>query len=248
MLQMACHVLRCSTAAMRLSLSSSLPILAALSITARANEDLAKPALGAVLFQNACAACHGPKGEGNEQVKAPSIAGRPAWYALAQLGNFREGRSGTNPAEPQAMVMAAIVKTLAWEQMEAVSAHIEQLDPVRPAQPGALKNVDLALGKELFEVRCMECHRFNASGEMTFGSPPLTGLQEWYLLAQIDKFKTGRRGTLAGDPNGAKMVLSARFIEDDQARNSVVAYILTLNPVANPADEAERVFGAAPKP
>jgi hypothetical protein len=29
----------------------------------------------------------------------------------------------------------------------------------------------------LFQERCMECPRYNASGEMAFGSPPLVGRQ-----------------------------------------------------------------------
>jgi len=225
-------------------------MLAAAAMPAQGSDDQAKLPMGAVLFQNVCAACHGPKGQGNEQLKTPSIAGLPSWYVLGQLSNFREGRRGSSPAEPQAMIMASMAKTLAPALLEAVAMHIEKLDRVPPPQPSALKNADLALGRELFEVRCMECHRFNATGEMTFGSPPLIGLQDWYLLTQIDKFKSGRRGALPGDPNGAKMVLSSQFIEDEQAKHSVIAYILTLNPdyqATSAAADAERLFQAAQK-
>jgi cytochrome c553 len=65
---------------------------------------------------------------------------------------------------------------------------------------------------------------------MAFGSPPLVGQQAWYIKAQIHKFKTGGRGTVKGDVNGAKMVLSSNFIEDDKMLDDIVAYILTLNP------------------
>ena len=225
-------------------------MLAAAAMPAQGSDDQAKLPMGAVLFQNVCAACHGPKGQGNEQLKTPSIAGLPSWYVLGQLSNFREGRRGSSPAEPQAMIMASMAKTLAPALLEAVAMHIEKLDRVPPPQPSALKNADLALGRELFEVRCMACHRFNATGEMTFGSPPLIGLQDWYLLTQIDKFKSGRRGALPGDPNGAKMVLSSQFIEDEQAKHSVIAYILTLNPdyqATSAAADAERLFQAAQK-
>lgn len=75
----------------------------------------------------------------------------------------------------------------------------------------------------------MECHRYNASGELAFGSPPLIGRQDWYLKAQIEKFKNGMRGTVKGDENGAKMVRSSQFIEDEQSLKDVVAYIMTLN-------------------
>jgi cytochrome c553 len=86
-------------------------------------------------------------------------------------------------------------------------------------------------GLQLFQERCMECHRYNASGEMAFGSPPLLGRQGWYLADQLKKFKTGLRGTHKSDVNGAKMVqITNFFIEDDQMLRDVVAYILTLNP------------------
>ena len=50
--------------------------------------------------------------------------------------------------------------------------------------------------------------------------------------------------------NGAKMVLSSQFIEDEQAKHSVIAYILTLNPdyqATSAAADAERLFQAAQK-
>ncbi len=210
-------------------------LFATLPSLAGAEEAPAAP--GAVLFQSLCASCHGAAGHGNDGLQVPAIAARPAWYVLGQLKNFREGRRGADPAEPQAMVMAAIVKNLAPSHLEALAACIEGLAPLQ-YQASSPAKADLAAGKELFEVRCMECHRFNASGELTFGSPPLTGLQGWYLLAQIDKFRAGRRGTSAGDVNGAKMMLAARFIESEGDRHTVVAYLLSLNrPAKRPGAE-----------
>jgi cytochrome c553 len=94
------------------------------------------------------------------------------------------------------------------------------------------KDADLANGMLLFQERCMECHRYNASGEMAFGSPPLVGRQDWYLLAQLRKFKNLHRGSVKGDGKGAKMVqIATLFIEDEAAMKNVVSYILTLNPM-----------------
>ena len=190
------------------------------------------------VFQNVCVKCHGPKGHGSDQVKAPAIAGLPAWYLQRQLNNFRSGRRGSDPAEPQAMVMAALVKSLDASLLDKVVKHVESLPVAHPAPTSVLRQPDLALGKELFQERCMECHRFNASGELAFGSPPLLGQPDWYLLTQLTKFKDGRRGNLTNDEFGGKMVLSARFIESQEALHSVVAYILSLNPPAT-AGEAE---------
>ena len=84
----------------------------------------------------------------------------------------------------------------------------------------------------------MECHRYNASGEMAFGSPPLTGRQDWYLTDQIRKFKTGKRGTAKSDVNGAKMVISSSFISDEQTLKDVIAYVMTLNAAAAAEQQA----------
>lgn len=193
-------------------------------------------------FATVCAQCHGPQGQGNEQLKAPSIAGRPAWYVERQLQNFHMGRRGSNPADVPGTQMAAIAKTLTPDQMKVLAKKVESLSPVTPGTPVALNNPDLEEGKILFTERCMECHRYNASGEMTFGSPPLTGLPDWYLLAQIDKFKNGWRGVDPTDPNGTKMKLSSQFIESEQAKHNVVAFILSLNPTANSTASAESVL------
>ncbi len=190
------------------------------------------PALqGAALFAATCAACHGPQGQGNEQLRAPSTASQPAWYVLNQLTQFREKRRGADPADPQAVVMAAIASALTPAQMESVARHIESLPRVAP-QIAAAEGVDLREGQWLYETRCMECHRFNGTGELVFASPPLIGLPGWYLEAQLQHFRTGKRGAAAEDVNGAKMILSSRFIESDQQLRDLVAFILTLNPPA----------------
>ena len=86
-------------------------------------------------------------------------------------------------------------------------------------------------------VRCFSrsaAWNANATGEIAFGSPPLVGQQAWYIMAQIGKFKNGQRGTVKGDVNGAKMVLSSNFIEDEQMLRDITAYILSLNPRPEP--------------
>lgn len=187
--------------------------------------------MGAGLFAQTCAVCHGPKGEGNNDLLTPSIAHQPAYYVLNQLTNFRENRRGTDPSDPQGVMMATIAKSLQPSQLESIAQHIESMPLVSP-KTLTLEDSDVKEGKYLFEMRCMECHRYNGSGELAFGSPPLYGLQGWYLTAQLTKFKSGHRGTAQGDVNGAKMVFTSSFIENDQMLKDLVGYILTLNPVS----------------
>lgn len=184
---------------------------------------------GKVIFQAVCIACHGQKGEGNEAIKSPALAALPGWYVKTQMANFREGRRGTNPQDVPGVLMSAIAKMLKPAQVEGLAKHLETMELVVPSFAANPPGIDLQNGMLLWQERCMECHRYNASGELAFGSPPLIGRQDWYLKAQIEKFKNGMRGTIKGDENGAKMVRSSQFIEDEQSLNDVVAYIMTLN-------------------
>lgn len=187
---------------------------------------------GKTIFQTVCAQCHGNNGEGKVELKSPSIAGMPSWYVGTQFTNFREGRRGHDAADPQSFMMATIAKALQPEQIQAVVEHVEKLPMVVPqGQNREMAEASAQAGLQLFQERCMECHRYNASGEMAFGSPPLVGRQGWYLLAQLKKFKNLHRGAAKGDEKGAKMVeMATKFIDDEQAMRNVVGYILTLNP------------------
>ncbi len=184
------------------------------------------PAMGRVLFQNLCAQCHGPKGEGSLLVRSPSIAGLPEWYLQAQIDNFQAGRRGFHPQDPEGQMMRAISKVLNPEQSKQVLEYVSQLP--RQVQ-GATIRADLTVGREIYAGRCMECHRFNGEGELAFGAAPLVGLQDWYLASQLKKYKNGMRGVLKEDVNGQKMAFSSSFIEDEATLKSVAAYLLTLS-------------------
>ena len=175
-------------------------------------------------------------------IKAPSIAGRPAWYVERQLENFRHGRRGMKSQDVQGALMASIAKVLVPEQMKAVAEVVAKMPFVAPTHSTALKDPNVEEGRFIFMDRCAQCHRFNATGEMTFGSPPLIGLQDWYLLAQIRKFKNGWRGVDPTDPNGTKMQQSSGFIESEQAMHDVVAFILSLNPKKEDETASDSLF------
>ena len=80
---------------------------------------------------------------------------------------------------------------------------------------------------------CSACHAPDGSGNQGMGAPPLTGLNDWYLLSSLQKFKTGTRGTY---PNAAIMRGMAGTLPDEQAMKDVIAHIMTLN--ANTAANA----------
>lgn len=164
-------------------------------------------------------------------MKTPSIAHLPTWYVEKQLASFHSGMRGSDSGkDPQGAIMAAIAKTLSPEQIREVALEVESL-PLVPPKERTLAGANVPAGQELFYERCMECHRYNASGEQLFGSPPLVGRQGWYLFAQLQKFKGLHRGAAKGDDKGAKMVMmTTQFIKDEQTMKDLVGYILTLNP------------------
>ena len=47
----------------------------------------------------ACAACHGPMGQGNPELNAPKLAGQEPWYIERQLRNFQQKVRGAHEGD-----------------------------------------------------------------------------------------------------------------------------------------------------
>jgi cytochrome c553 len=196
-----------------------------------------------VIFQNLCASCHGAKGEGKVELKAPSIAGLPVWYVQRQLESFQQDKRGAHPQDVEGQMMRAMAKVLNVGQTSAIAKVVENLPRV-PPEPTI--KADVERGKDLYAERCMECHRYNGEGELVFGAAPLVGLQDWYLAAQLRKFKTGVRGAAKNDESGQKMVkVTANFVEDEDMVRSLAAWLIQLQEPKKPstAEETESSFG-----
>ena len=175
-------------------------------------------------FAEICAACHGADGEGKPDLKTPSIAALPDWYVETQLTKFRESIRGGNEKDTGGLQMHAIAGTLEMPMIRALAELVSRL-PLRPTQ-NTLKG-DLVRGRFLFGDICMQCHRYNASGELVFRSPPLHGLQDWYIEIQLRKFRDGVRGSHERDIKGAKMHLMVRDLTDRDLQ-AVASYISVL--------------------
>jgi cytochrome c oxidase subunit 2 len=77
-----------------------------------------------------CTACHGQKGEGSEQMKAPAVNHGSDWYFFTQLKHFKSGVRGANPLDTEGATMAPMAKILADEQaMKDVVAYMATLRP-----------------------------------------------------------------------------------------------------------------------
>lgn len=171
---------------------------------------------GAKLFAEKCATCHGAKAAGDPKQHTPSIAALPEWYLTRQVGKFQKDIRGTKPEDLDGLKMRAIAHTLKPEELKLLTAHIRNLPRVQSLF--TLKG-DVEKGRELFRENCMACHRYNATGELVFGSPPLTGLQDWYILKQLKNFKKGTRGDHEKDEEGKKMHNLAKTLTEDELLN-----------------------------
>ncbi len=184
-------------------------------------EDAAR---GRQLFQ-LCASCHGPSGEGSQLYRAPAIAGLPQAYIQAQLTKFKDGLRGFRAEDTEGLQMRPMARALTLDgDIAAVAGYVASL---RPASPASTTGGDEGRGRTLFAT-CIACHGDRGTGNAAIGAPPLARQADWYLVAQLEKFRKGLRGTHEKDTTGALMRPMALALPSDQAIADVVAYIRSL--------------------
>ncbi len=174
-----------------------------------------------------CVPCHNADGSGNPVIGAPNIAGMKEWYVERELEKFRGGVRGLQFNDVEGMRMAPMAISLASEDdVKAVAHYVETLPPVRHAAslPG-----DPKAGEAIYAT-CGACHGDNGAGNKDLGAPPIAGVDDWYLAAELRKFRSGVRGTSPKDREGRMMRPMARGLADEDAIRNVVAYVGTLKP------------------
>ncbi len=101
-----------------------------------ADEDLA--GLGEAIYQAgnhstgvpACAACHGPSGDGIPGAMFPMVRAQHADYNVSRLQAYRAGEHNGED-DPYSQIMVSAAKNLTDEEIEAVSSYIEGLHRAR---------------------------------------------------------------------------------------------------------------------
>jgi cytochrome c553 len=180
---------------------------------------------GEVLY-GACVSCHMDNGSGMPTIGAPAIAGMTQWYVEAQLRKFKAGIRGYHHDDTEGMRMRPMALTLIHEaDVIAVANYVASMAPI--VTHLTLEGGDAATGK-MYYATCATCHGQNAEGSISQNAPPLVGLNDWYMLNQLKKFKDGLRGANPKDTTGAMMAPMAMTLADDTAMKSVIAYIKTL--------------------
>ena len=171
-----------------------------------------------------CTVCHGAQGNGNPAIQAPKIAGIQSWYLKQELERFRGKLRGTQSGDVTGMEMQPVAMQLNDQDIEAVSAYVSSFTPRTP--PATLSG-DVAHGRKLFAA-CAACHGSKGEGNDTLHAPALAGQSDWYLVTQLEHFKSGLRGFSSEDASGAQMRAAAAMLPDDASIKDVVSYINTL--------------------
>ena len=184
-------------------------------------QDLAR---GEVVF-GYCTQCHGEQGWGEPLSLAPAIAGLPVWFVEGQLNKFRSGLRGTHFDDIAGMRMRPMsLSVKSEEDVKHVAAYVASLPVRKPAT--TLMGGDPKRGAERYKV-CISCHAADGTGNQALTGAPLANLNDWYLLRQLENFKTGVRGTNPKDMFATTMRPMAMQL-DEQGMKDVIAYINSL--------------------
>lgn len=171
-----------------------------------------------------CTTCHGVQLMGNDVLGAPRLSGLDAWYVENQLRAFRDGLRGRHEEDVMGREMQAMAVALSDRQIRAAAEYVTKTRSVKPVRTQAGDPNDGAF----FYFTCSTCHGPEGAGDAVTGGPPLTGLNDWYMIEQLRKFRTGLRGTHPDDTFGRQMKAATDILPDDRAIFDVVAYISTL--------------------
>jgi cytochrome c oxidase subunit 2 len=198
----------------------SLVLILLMSGSARAADVAAGKAAYVV-----CAACHGTDGSGNQALNAPRLVGQEAWYLKRQLEGFKSGIRGSAPGDLGGSQMKPMAMNLATPAaIDNVVAYIQTL--TAPPAPATVHG-DVSAGKKLYAT-CAACHGPQGQGNEQLNAPRLAGQQDWYLVRQLQNYKSGIRGSQPKDTYGMQMKPMASMLASDVAMNDVIAYIDTL--------------------
>ena len=86
---------------------------------------------------------------------------------------------------------------------------------------------DVERGRKLYTL-CAQCHGDDGAGNALFLAPAIAGMPQWYVDAQLLKFRAGYRGQHFDDIAGMRMRPMSLALENDADVASVAAYVASL--------------------
>jgi cytochrome c oxidase subunit 2 len=163
---------------------------------------------------------------GNVSVDAPRLNGMEGWYLKNQMQAFKRGLRGTHPEDPIGMEMQPQAAALTEHEIEDAVAFVTAL----PVNTGTIKHTvagDTDRGRTLYTT-CSACHGVDGQGNQMLNAPRLAGQSDWYLVRQLEKYRSGARGYDPADTAGAQMRAATTVLPEDEDIRDVVAFINTL--------------------
>jgi len=206
---------------------------------------------GKRIFQQNCAVCHGPTGQGNDDFAYPKLQSQQYPYLLRQLKNVQTDKRQVPVA------MSAMVKKLKEKDLRAIADHLSRIQPpkeqsafanhmadimtqfsdareeevkiVEWTPPGkeihktlALK-ADLTAGKTLYKKVCAACHGIQGWGVNSGQYPQLAGQHKQVIVKQVLDMRHKFRINPFMDE-----VVKPKTLGGDQGLINVASYIESL--------------------
>ncbi len=116
-----------------------------------------------------------------------------------------------------------------------VAASVPQAARADGHEPGEAP--DPKRGEVLFNL-CTQCHGDVGQGNPLALAPAIAGQEQWYIEAQLHKFRDGLRGAHAEDIAGLRMRPMSRSLRTADDVKHVAAYVASLPPT-NPPTQLE---------
>jgi cytochrome c553 len=153
---------------------------------------------GKRLYARNCVSCHGRKGHGEERSLVPALAGQVSPYTIKQLVDVGEGDRNII-----AMHRTLTAQDLTKPQALAdVAGYVATLPINHRTRTGS--GEQLALGTQIYDATCAQCHGRDGGGNPAWFAPSLRGQHYSYLLTQLRQLAAGHR--YAVDPVVARLV------------------------------------------
>ncbi len=181
---------------------------------------------GRELYSKNCASCHGSTGVGDVAKKAPSLLHLSSWELTFHLERFLGKERPSSPSDVEGHSMAAQLSNLSKAQIPSLVAFLSELKKELPDQVAINGNANR--GENIYAL-CASCHGAKGEGNEALHAPGLAGAPGWYLVGQLQKFKSGARGNNPSDMWGYQMGMISLQLSDDKAIADVVAYLQTLS-------------------
>jgi cytochrome c553 len=133
-------------------------------------------------------------------------------------------------------------------KLESVALRVAHLGILAVAACGlawgcGVPKAGMARGQQLFQ-NCQPCHGQNGAGNLALRTPAIAGLPDWYLKAELTKFKGNIRGAHPDDAEGHRMRPMARTLYHPDDIASVAEYVSKLpKAVVKPVMTGDAVAG-----